>query len=199
MLQLYLALTRVGNDVLSARQQIEEMVARPIRKGDRFPNQRRLSAFSGGPNIATNPFSDLDLSPLATRDGIELINQLDLLGRCYSTQIAILNDFRLQKERLFELYEQADEAAVGDAETLTFKLDRRQFGTKLEVRESQAEELANGVIEIVRRNSKLIYQTSNTYNNAASSFLAKLSLPMTSLNIVAERFPDLLESDSEIS
>ena len=97
MLRLYLTLSHVGNDVLSARKQIDNMVMRPVGEDEQFPTQRRLSAFAGMQNVATNPFSDLDLSPLASAGGIELINQLDLLGRCYFTQISILIDFRIHK------------------------------------------------------------------------------------------------------
>lgn len=196
MLRLYLTLFHVGNDVFSARKQIDAMVLRPVGEDERFPTQRRLSAFAGMQNVATNPFSNLDLSPLASVDGIELINQLDLLGRCYLSQISILNDFRNQKERLFELYEQSEEAAINSSETFTFKLDRQQFATKLKVREAHAETVANGVVEAVKRNSQLVYRANEAYNDIASNFLARLNLPLIDQAGAIERFPDLLDLDA---
>jgi hypothetical protein len=197
MLRLYLALSQVGNDVLSARQQIDEMAMRPVSEDDKFPSQRRLSAFSGMQSVVANPFLDLDLSPLASQNGIELINQLDLLGRCYIAQVAILNDFRIHKERLFELYEQSEDAQIGGPETITFKLNHQQFATKLKIRESTAETVANGAIEVIRRNSRLVYRAIKTYNAAASSFLVNLHLPLIDQVMAVQKFPDLLNDDDQ--
>jgi hypothetical protein len=190
-LQLYLALSRTGNDVFSARQQIDEMLARPVSEGDKFPTQRQLSVFSGGNSSTINPFAELDLSPFAAANGIELINQLDLLGRCYVTQIVIISDYRTHKERLFELYELSAEADAKDAETLVFKLDRAQHGAKLAIREQTAESIAQGVVEAIMRNCTLFYDASKSYNAAVTGFLSHLNLPQIDLSLVLQRFPEL--------
>lgn len=196
--RLFLILSKVGNDILSTRLQIENMLAtRPIRDDEEAPFQRRLSVLSGSPQVPYNPFDDCDLAILANKDGIEFLNVIEHLGRCYHSQTGIFADYRKAKESIFELYEQVERQEALEGGAMAFQMSA-QLALTVKVREAKAEVLALGCIESVRENSLLILKASKLYDQLVQGSLSGLNLPRMNIDRVLEKFPDF-ESDAKAS
>lgn len=185
-IRFYAVLTSVANDILSLRQQIESM----IDTRDDIQLHRRLSSIAGARTDLSNPFAALDLALFADKSGIDLINRVDLLGRSYETQISLLQEFRDKKERLFEIYETAIERVSGPDGKTTYRISGDQK-LMLEDRSAQAESIAQGLVEIVRKNSGRAYRAAQAYDKLAASDLKRLDLPRVDLGEALEKFNDL--------
>ncbi len=191
-IRFYSVLTSVANDTLSTRQQIEWM----INSRDESKLHKRVSALAGARSEIQNPFAQLDLSVFANKSGIDLINRVDLLGRAYETQIALLHEFRAKKERLFEIYESAKERHEGADGKTTYRIAGDQQ-VVLADREAQAESVAQGLVELTRMNSGRAYRLAKAYDLLAASELKELELPRIDLSAALLKFDDLETSDQE--
>lgn len=188
--RLFLTLSKVGNDILSTRLQVENMlVSRPIMRDEESPHQRRLSVLSGKSQEPKNPFDDCDLAILANKEGIDLLNALEHLGRCYQTQIAIFADYCKAKESAFELYEQAESHEVIENGITKYQMEGR-LARSVKVREAKAEVLALGCIESARENSKLVVKASKFYDQLVQGSLSELNLPRMNIEQALEKFPE---------
>lgn len=123
--RLFLAISHVANDVFSARGQVEKMLLeRPAPDSHNGQIHKRISVLSGAQMEPVNPFADLDLAMIANSEGVDLVNAIEFLGRCYQSQCSLFGEYRLQKQRLFEVYEKAKERSAGSAEGLSNYTDR---------------------------------------------------------------------------
>jgi len=196
-LQFFLVLSQVGNDVLSARNQVEQMLSeRPIGSDERAPVQRRISILARSPLSPHNPFSDCDLAIFAHSEGIELINRVELLGRSYQTQISLFAEYRTQKQRLFEVYEQAKERKQSSKGTTIYTLNP-SFGIIIAERETLCETLAVGLVECLRENSKAVFEISRFYDELVQTNLEELNLPRINMRKALDLFPDLVDEPSD--
>jgi len=189
-LQFYLTLSKIGNDIFSTRGQIAEMLDHEIRSDEAYPIQAKLSVLSGAETDVKNPFDHLDLCVFANTEGIEMINRIDLLGRCYTTQISLFSDFKVLKQRLFEIYEQAKSRET-NADGLTTYLIDPTFSVLIDDRKSQTEIIAEGIIEVVWRNCMIVYRLILQYNEIVDGTLKRLDLPKIEYKKIVERFPDV--------
>ncbi len=185
-IRFYAVLTSVVNDILSTRQQIDLM----IDTRDESKLHKRLSALAGTRTDLKNPFAYLELSAFADETGIDLINRIDLLGRPYETQIALLQEFKIKKERLSEIYEGAKERHEGPDGKTTYRIPGDQQ-VMLADREAQAETIAQGLVEIVRENSGRAYRAAKAYDELAVGKLVELDLPRVDLSKALLKFDDL--------
>lgn len=196
--RLFLAITYVANDIFSARKQVEKMLLeRPSPESHNGHIHKRLSVLSGARVVPVNPFDNLDLAVIATSDDVELVNSIEFLGRCYETQCSIFADYRLQKQRLFEIYEKAKERSASTSEGLAnYTLDP-EYKVILADREATTEIIARGLLDALYENSKLAYSVAMLYNKAVDGSLAHLELPKMETGSVAEKFPDVVAPDDE--